>query len=191
MKQLILASGSPARKELLEKTGVAFVAEPSHYEEDMTLDLPPAELAKHLSAGKARDVAARHQDAVVLGADTFVAHNSHLLGKPHTQEKAKAMLERLSGQAHSLITGFTIIDAATGKEYSEAVETKVYFRELSAADIEGYLAKENVLSNAGAYIIQGLGSVLIDKIDGSYTNVVGLPLSRVAAALKPFGINLL
>lgn len=189
MKQLILASGSPARKEVLQRTGIAFTVEASKYEEDMTLKLKPVELAMYLSKGKARDVATHHKNAVILAADSFAVFNGELMGKPHTLQKAKQMLTSLSGHCHTFITGFTIIDTDTGKEHSEADETKVYLRTLSAKDIDGYLAKENVLNNAGAYIIQHLGAVLIKKIDGNYSNVAGLPLPKVAEALKTFGIN--
>lgn len=191
MKQFILASQSPARKGLLEATGIDFRVVVSDYEEDMSLDVSPKELASILSQGKAKDVASRSKNAVVLGADSFAVYNGELLGKPHTQERAKEVLTMLSGQAHDFLTGFTIIDADTGKEYSEVVHTKVYFRELSAEDIDRYLAKENVLKNAGSYKSQELGSVLIEKIEGSATNVVGLPMAQISIALKKFGIDFL
>ena len=176
---------------MLERARIKFLVDVSNYEEDMTLDMPSAELAKFLSKGKAQNVAARHKSDIVLGADSFVVFNGQLLGKPHTHERAVEMLTMLSGQYHSFITGFTIIDPESGKEFSDAVETKVYFKKLSNTDIANYLAKENVLNNAGAYIIQNLGSVLVEKIDGSFSNVMSLPMSQVADALKTFGINFL
>jgi septum formation protein len=188
---LILASQSPARREILQSTGYPFVVEVSNYEEDMTLSLPPKDLAVHLSRGKAKDVASGHQDAIILAADSFAVFEDKLLGKPHTIERAKEMLIMLSGQCHSFVTGFTIIDGASGQEFSNAVETKVFFRELTPEEIDGYLAKENVLNNAGAYIIQQLGALLVEKIDGDYSNVMGLPISKVAQALNKFGINLI
>ena len=191
MKKLILASASPARKQILEGAKVPFTVEVSNYEEDMTLKLPPPELAKFLSKGKARDVAAKHKSGVVLGADSFGVINGQLLGKPHTIQRAKAMLKTLNGQCHIFLTGFTIIDSSTNKEYSEVVETKVYFRKLTPAEINNYVVKENVLNNAGAYIIHGLGGSLVEKIDGDHNNVMGLPLTKVALALKDFGINLI
>lgn len=191
MKQLILASASAARKEILERAGVDFTVQASKYEEDMSLDMQPKELAIHLSRGKARDVALEYKNALILGADSFAALDGRLLGKPANPEEARQMLQSLSGRCHIFITGFTIIDTGINKEYSEAVETKVYFRKLNGEEIGNYLAKENVLNNAGAYIIQGLGGALIDKIDGDFSNVMGLPLSRVAAALKEFGLDVL
>ncbi len=191
MKHLILASGSSARKEILGRTGFPFIVDASKYEEDMSLNLEPTELAKHLSRGKAREVASRHKNAVILAADSFAVFNGELMGKPHTTEKARQMLATLSGQRHSFITGFTILDTDTGKEHSDAAETKVYFRELSGEEIDGYLAKENVLNNAGAYIIQSLGAVLVERIEGDYSNFMGLPLPKVAKALKEFDVNFL
>src|SRR5579872_1082874 len=131
MKQLILASESKARKEILERTGVPFTVEVSNYEEDMTLDFKPTELAIHLSKGKAEDVAKRHKKEIILAADSFAVFQGELLGKPHTLERAKETLMTLSGQCHSFVTGFTIIDTETGKNYSDFDETKVYFRKLS------------------------------------------------------------
>lgn len=191
MKKLILASQSLARREILQTIGYPFEIEVSNYEEDMTLKLSPRDLAIHLSKGKARDVAQSHKDGVILAADSFAVFGGELLGKPHTVERAKETLALLSGQCHSFITGFTIIDGSSGREYSDAVETKVYFRKLSSEEIDNYLTKENVLNNAGAYIIQRLGALLVDKIEGDYSNVMGLPISKVAQALKEFDVNLI
>ncbi len=195
MPQLILASGSPGRKALLESAHVAFTVDASNYEEDMSLDMPPRDLAMFLSQGKARDVAKRYanasEDMVILAADSFAVFDGQLLGKPHTPERAKEMLTMLSGQTHTFITGFTIIDARTGREHQGAAETKVYFRTISSQDIDNYLAKENVLEKAAAYVVQGLGAAFIDKIEGDYSNIVGLPLAPVAVALKTFNIDLL
>ncbi len=188
---MILASGSEARRQLLEQTGYPFEIDVSGYEENMSLNLEPRKLAIFLSKGKAEDVAKRHSNSVILGADSFCVLNGELLGKPHTLERAKEMLGRLSGKKHVFITGFTIIDADSQESFSDAVETSVYFRKLTPQEIDSYLSKEDTLQRAGAYIMQGLGGMLIDKIDGDYTNVMGLPLGRVAAALKKFGINLL
>lgn len=190
--RLVLASSSPARKVVLKTTGVKFEVDPSDYEEDMTLDLAPTDLAIHLSKGKAKDVASRHSDSIILAADSFaVAGSGELLGKPHTIERAKATLKMLSGQTHKFITGYTLLSTKDHKTFSEAVETKIFFRKLSDAEIENYIAKEDVLEKAGAYIIQGLGAVLIDRIEGSYSNVCGLPIANVVEQLKEFGINIL
>lgn len=191
MKRLILASSSPARKELLEQAGIAFKVIPSTFEEDMGQSLAPRELAIALSQGKAREVATRVKDAVVLGADSFAVFEGQLLGKPHTVERAKEMLTMLAGNCHTFITGFTIIDSGSGKELSDAVETKVYMKKLSLEEIERYIAKEDVLEKAGAYRSQNLGAALIKKVEGDYNNVRGLPLSTIATCLIEFGVTII
>ena len=190
MKTLILASGSLSRKEILEETGFPFTVDVSNYEEDMNLNMTPKDLATTLSKGKARDVAKRHKKAIILAADSFGVFKDRLLGKPHTIERAKEMLTLLSGQCHSFITGFTIIDSDTEEEFTESVETKVYFKKLTQEEIKEYLTQENMLEKAGAYTIQGLGKKFIEKIEGDYNNVRGLPLMDVSKALKNFGIYL-
>lgn len=189
MKTLILASGSPSRKEILEEAGLSFEVDVSNYEEDMGLDMAPKELAMHLSVGKAKDVAARHTDAVILAADSFGVYKGELLGKPHTKERAKEMLTMLSGQCHSFITGFTIIDTNSGKEYTGFDETKVYFKPLTLDEIDQYLAEEDVLEKAGAYSINGAGKRLVLKIEGDFVNVRGLPIDEVRKVFKRFGVE--
>jgi septum formation protein len=189
MKTIVLASGSPRRKEILEKTGLPFVVDPSNFEEDLKQDLEPKELAKALSLGKAKDVAKRHKNAIVIGADSITLLNGKVLGKPHTIEKAIKMLLDLSGSTHSAITGYTIIDTESGKIFSDAVETKIYFRDLSKEEIEKYVATGEPLDKAGAYAIQGKGKKLVEKIEGDYYNVMGLPLSSLVKNLKKFGIK--
>jgi len=190
MKTLVLASGSPARKDILDATGVDYIIDVSNYEEDMSLAMSPLDLAVFLSKNKAKDVAKRHNNAVILAADSFGVFKDELLGKPHTLERAKEMLTLLSGNVHSFVTGFTIIDCDTQKEYSGSAVTKVYFKRLTPEQIDDYLSKEDVLLKAGAYTIQGLGKDLIDHIEGDYDNVCGLPLGDVADAIKGFGIEL-
>ena len=193
MRKIILASTSPRRKELLEQIGLEFLIEPSGYEEDMNQKMSPEELARFLSHQKALDVAEKHkgEDSLVIGADTFIAFEGGVLGKPHTAEKAKEMLSAMSGKAHSVLSGFTIIDTKDDKIISKAVETRVYFRDLSEEEINAYIASGEPLDRAGAYEIQGLGGLLVDKIEGDYTNIVGLPVTEVALALKEFGVNIL
>ncbi len=187
MKDLILASGSPRRKEILENAGYEFDIVPSEYVEDLTLDMPPHELARHLSEGKAWDVARTHSDSVVLAADTFIAFEGHLLGKPHTPEEAQRMLRTLSGRTHSVITGFTVVQYS--RVVSRSVETKVLFKELSDSDINDYIATGEPLDKAGAYAIQGIGERLVQDIEGDYLNVVGLPLAEVMDVLHEFDIS--
>ncbi|MBI4296514.1 MAG: septum formation inhibitor Maf [Chloroflexi bacterium] len=191
MKKIVLASASPRRAELLSQAGLKFEVDPSEYEEEIIAGLGPHELAKRLSLEKAKRVASKYRNALVIAADTFGVLQGKILGKPKTGAEAKQMLEMLSGQAHLVITGFTIIDTETDKTVSRSVETKVYFRELTPAEIEAYVKSGEPLDKAGAYAIQGLGAVIVERIEGDYFNVIGLPLSALAESLKEFGVNVL
>ena len=186
MKKIILASGSPRRKELLTAAGIKFDIDISDYEEDMTLDLSPHELAKYLSKDKASTDAERHKDAVIVAADTFVVLKGEILGKPHTKEKAKEMLKKLSGQTHSIVTGFTIIDTATGKTISEAHESKLYFREILPEEIDEYVNSGEPLDKAGAYAVQGGGGKFVEKIEGDYSNIIGIPMKAFLEKLRAY-----
>jgi septum formation protein len=191
IKTIILASASPRRKEILEKTGLKFKVDESDYEEKLDLGLKPHDLARFFSREKARDVARRHRNALVIAADTIVVLRGRLFGKPRNEEQAKEMLKALSGKAHSVITGFTIIDMAGKKEISRSVESKVFFKRLSEDEIEAYIRSGEPLDKAGAYGVQGLGAVLVKRIEGDFFNVMGLPLNALAESLKKFGVNVL
>jgi len=189
-KPVVLASSSPRRRELLEKTGLKFIADAAEIFEDHGRRMRPAELAKIISLEKAKAVAARHPGSIIIAADTFGMLDGRLLGKPRDQEEARDMLKRMSGRRHRVITGFTILDTATGKTVSKAVETRVYFRELGKEEIAAYAGTGEPLDKAGAYAIQGLGAQLVERIEGDYYNVIGLPLSALAGELNKFGVNL-
>lgn len=191
MKKIILASASPRRKEILGITGLKFDVCTSDYEEDLSLKLNPRELARFLSRKKAGAVAHRHKNAIIIAADTFIVFKNRLLGKPHTDKEAEKMLRMLNGKAHSVITGFTVLDTGSGKKLSRSVETKVYFKSLSSEKINAYVRSKEPLDKAGAYAIQGLGAVFIEKIEGDFFNVVGLPLCALVESLKRFGVNVL
>jgi septum formation protein len=191
MKTIVLASSSPRRKEILEKSGLSFMIDPSSFKEDMNQNLSPFELAKALSLGKAKDVAKRYKNAIVIGADSIVSLNGKALGKPFTKQKAIQMLSEISGSIHSAITGYSIIDTDTRKLVSEAVETKIYFSELSKKEIENYVDTGEPLNKAGAYAIQGKGAMFVKKIEGDYYNIMGLPLSTIVEKLKEFGVRTL
>ena len=191
MKTIILASASPRRKELLEKIGLKFEAEPSDYEEYLPSEGEPHELAKKLSLEKAERVARRHKKAIVIAADTFLVFRGKLLGKPRNEAEAKEMLKALNGMSHSVITGFSIVDKDNKKILTKSVETKIYLRKLTAKEIDAYVKSKEPLDKAGAYAIQGLGSVIVEKIEGDYFNVIGLPLSALAESLKEFGVRIL
>ncbi|HKZ56943.1 MAG TPA: Maf family protein [Thermodesulfovibrionales bacterium] len=189
MRKIILASASPRRKEILRKTGLNFSVCTSDYKEDINLSLKPRALAKFLSRKKAETVAHKYKNAIIIAADTFIVFKNRLLGKPHTDKEAEKMLNMLNGKAHSVITGFTIMDTASKKILSRSVETKVYFKKLGRKEINAYVRSKEPLDKAGAYAIQGLGSVFIERIDGDFLNVVGLPLLALTESLKKFGIT--
>jgi septum formation protein len=188
-KEIILASASPRRKELLELIGLQFKIDPGDYKENMNLKLGPHELARALSLEKAKSVAEKYNNAIIIAADTFVIIRGQLLGKPHTEEEARKMLVLLDGATHSVITGFTILDTDTGRKISRSVETKVTFRKLTEKEIDAYIKTKEPLDKAGAYAIQGLGSILVKRIEGDYFNVIGLPLCPLVECLMEFGIR--
>jgi septum formation protein len=189
MRKIILASTSPHRKEMLEKAGLIFDVVPSDYEEDMTLDLEPGELAKFLSKGKAETVAKDFEDAIIISADTFVSFENKIIGKPHTIEKAYETLRTLSGKTHSVFTGFTIIDTREKKMISKAVETKVSFKELSNKMINDYILNGNPLRYAGSYTLNEIADKFIEKIEGDRLSIIGLPINTVMETLKEFNID--
>lgn len=191
MRTIILASASPRRKELLGRIGLRFEVEPSNYEEDMPSGLEPHELAQRISLEKAKVVASKHKNAVVIAADTFIFFSGQILGKPRTENEARKMLKTINGKPHSVITGFSIIDTGKNKTLSKSVETKIYIKNLTSAEIDAYVKSKEPLDKAGAYAIQGLGAVIVERIEGDYFNVIGLPLSALTEALKEFGINIL
>ncbi len=188
MKRIILASTSPRRQELMQKLGVPFEIIPGDYEEDMTLAMPPHELAKFLSLGKARAVADKEQ-GVIIGSDTFISFEDKVLGKPHTAEKAKEVLSMLRGKQHSVLTGHAIIDTETGKIINDAVEAKIFFRDYSDQEIDDYIATGEPLERAAGYAIQGGGKIFVEKIEGDYDTVVGLPVTEIEQALKNLGVS--
>ena len=178
---LILASGSPRRKEILQTMGLSYTVDVS--EVDETAAGSPEEMVIELSSRKARAVAARHENALILAADTLV-YGKTVLGKPETPEMAHEMLAELSGNWHSVYTGLTLIHTGTGKVISRAEMTRVHFMELSECEIDAYIATNEPMDKAGAYGIQGMGGMFIDRIDGSYSNVVGLPMATLRSMLK-------
>jgi septum formation protein len=179
---LILASASPRRSELLRNAGISFVVAPAHVPEQPLPDEPPLQYAQRLARDKARAVFVRHPDDVVLGADTVVVVDEHLLEKPADAQDAARMLRLLSGRAHQVITGVSLI--ARGFERTEAEITEVRFSRLSEAEIAYYVATREPMDKAGAYAIQGMASRWVERIDGCYFNVVGLPVPRVYSMMR-------
>ncbi len=184
--KIILASTSPRRKELLKKAGFKFKAVASNYKENMSLKLKPKELAKLLALEKALAVAKNQSDAIVIGADTFIAFRNEILGKPHTAERAKEMLWKLSGRTHSVITGFAVVNTKNNKIVNNAREAKITFKKLNEKTINDYVKTGEPLDKAGAYAIQRRGKKLIKSWSGDYDTIVGLPVKDIAEILRKF-----
>ena len=187
MKRLILASASPRRYELLSLTLLPFETYPSTLEEKMDLSLTPSRLVESLAEQKAADIFTQKPDCVVLGADTIVSYQNNRLGKPKDRIEAAEMLRMLSGQTHDVYTGVCLIDQT--KKVIFSVKTSVTFYTLDENTIDWYLNTGEPFDKAGSYGIQGSGSLLVEKIDGDYFNVVGLPISKVVRSLKDFGFS--
>ena len=189
--KIILASQSPRRKELLDRMGIQdFETISPNVDESAFHGLPPEELVRRLSAEKAAAVAGRAgEDAIVIAADTVVALEGAVLGKPADELDAFKMLSALSGVRHQVYTGVTV---CRGGEKQTAHEvTDVTFRELSEEEIEHYIATGEPMDKAGAYGIQGYGALLIQGISGDYYNVMGLPVCRLSGMLARFGVDCL
>lgn len=188
IKKIILASASPRRKEILEKTGLKFMVDASDYEEDLSLRMPARRLARYLSCEKAKAVANRYRNAIIIAADTIICFNDKVFGKPHNENEAKRMLNILNGRSHYVITGFTIIDTGEGQSVSRSIVTKVYFNRMTMKEINAYVRTGEPLDKAGAYAIQGVGAAIVKKIEGDYNNVVGLPVDALMKTLRKFGV---
>jgi len=180
----ILASGSPRRRELLRQLGFSFTVIPSRLEETNQRGMEPRGHATYYAKEKAKEVAQRYPEQWVLAADTIVVVAEEIFGKPVNVTEATAMLSRLSGRSHHVITGVCLLNAQCGVEESQTVETEVFMRRLDTADIEGYIATGEPMDKAGAYGIQGIGGCLVQRIEGSYSNVVGLPLCETVELLR-------
>ena len=190
MKKIILASTSPRRHNLLQQIGLKFEIVPSKYEEDMTLKLPPHELAMVLARGKAFEVAERKKSGIIIGVDTFVVLNKEVIGKPHNKVNAKKMLEKISNKILDVYSGVAIIDAKTKKEIIDYEITKVKIRKISSLEIKKYIDTKEPLDKAGAFGMQGLGAIFVAKVDGCYSNVVGLPLHNLEKNLAKMKMNI-
>lgn len=191
MKKIVLASASPRRAALLEQLGLKFVVDPSNHEEPLDSKLPPERLVRALSLKKARTVARRYRNAVVIAADTIGILDGKVIGKPKSAVDARRILKKLSGRTHRVITGFTVIDTGSGKTATRAVETKVRFRKLTPDEITAYVRTGEPLDKAGAYGIQERGAIFINHIEGDYFNVIGLPLCALAETLRKFSVKVL
>lgn len=179
---IVLASQSPRRRELMQYITSDFEATAADVDETLPAGIAPQDAVLHLSAFKAEPF--RQENHIVIGADTVVAIDGDILGKPKDKEDACCMLRRLSGREHSVFTGVTVLHGEQTKSF--CVETHVTFFPLSEEEIQRYVATGEPMDKAGAYGIQGYGSLLVEKIEGDYFNVVGLPISRLARVLDEF-----
>lgn len=185
-QDIVLASASPRRRELLAKLGITFQVVPSNTDETLFENETPEEHVVRLSRDKAMEVAGRPDQTGrwFIGSDTVVVRDDAVLGKPADAAEAARMLESLSARSHRVISGFAVYDRENDLMISDLVITRVFFKELTSSEIEGYISTGEPFDKAGSYAIQGIGSFMVPKIEGSYTNVVGLPLCEVIAALE-------
>ena len=189
-RKIILASKSKQRKKLLKIIGLDFKIEKSNYIEDMTEKIPAQKLVQKLALGKAMAVAKKHKNAIIIGADSFVVLEKEFLGKPHTSQRAEKMLKKISGKKHKLITGIAIIDTKKNKVITDYEITEVWFKKLTAKEIEEYIKTGEPLDKAGAYGVQRKGALLVEWVKGCFYNVVGLPLARLLSLLRELGYGI-
>jgi septum formation protein len=192
---LVLASGSPRRRELLQSVGIKFTVTPSSVDET-SAEKDPRKLVIDLSLEKARDVAARinanpEERTLVLGSDTIVVLDDQILGKPASSDNAYEMLMQLSGRAHQVYTGVSIVELPGGREESICQCSSVFFRELDPAEALYYANSEEPMDKAGAYALQGTAAAFVEKVDGCYSNIIGLPLPATVKLLRKFGMKVM
>jgi len=192
MNDLILASSSPRRKEILERYNLFPLIVKSNISEKINIGEYPIQIAMSLAFQKAMDVSRKYENKIVIGADTIVVLNNEILGKPKDKNDAINMLSMLNNKTHHVITGISVIKGDEGVKLIDYEITKVKFRKNSTERILRYVETKEPLDKAGAYGIQGLGGILVENIDGCYSNVVGLPLTKIDQILvKYFDINIL
>ena len=186
--QLILASASPRRRALLAQLAIPFTVLPANIDESIMPGEGPWAYTRRVAYAKARHVARQCPTAVVLGADSVVVLEQHILGKPQDPDDARQMLSRLSGRSHTVMTAVAVLHDARHVVCLDVVQTLVHFRRLSRAAMEHYIATGEPMDKAGAYAIQGAAAAFVESWEGCYTNVVGLPLRRTAAFLQALGL---
>ena len=184
---LVLASASPRRNYLLGELGFSFLVDPSHIDESKIPATTHREFALKAALAKAGEVASRHQNSLVIGADTVVCIDQELLGKPADRQEAHDMLMRLRGRFHTVITGVALVESGSGNAHLDAVKTKVFFKRFTRKTLERYLQSGDSLDKAGAYGIQGEGERLVHHIEKDYFNVMGLPLECLLNLLSHYG----
>jgi septum formation protein len=181
--KLILASQSPRRRNLLKQAGIDFSVIPSSFDENSVKLSSPDVYVRQLAESKAMDISEQYPASWVIGADTIVFIDDTILGKPGSRSEARNMLKRLSGKTHQVLTGYCVCSQRIDRLFSDAVKTDVCFKNLTEREINWYINSGEPFGKAGAYAIQGIGAFLVKRIDGSYTNVVGLPVCEVVEFL--------
>ncbi|MCR4428301.1 MAG: Maf family protein [Caldiserica bacterium] len=189
MKKLFLASSSPRRRSLIKLLGWDFSIIPSRVKEEILPGELPEVACQRLALDKAIKGASQVKSGIVLGCDTIVVLDSEFLGKPKDPDEAFSMLKKLSGKKHRVLTGLALLDTETSQILTDFEETLVYFRELEDREIENYVKSGEPLGKAGAYAIQGKAAVFVERIEGCFYNVVGLPLYRLHMLLKKIGMK--
>lgn len=187
--QIVLASASPRRSELLASVGIKFQIIPSHIDETQQTDEKPEAFVQRLSQEKAAEVAQRStvSGRWFIGSDTIVLCDGEVLGKPDSREHSATMLRMLSGRSHQVISGYAILDRNNNRWIQRSITTEVTFRSLTDHEIDGYIASGEPADKAGSYAIQGLGAFMVTTIKGSYSSVVGLPLAQIIDDLQQLG----
>jgi len=193
---LVLASSSPRRRQLLGYLGLEFEVMPSDFEEVVDESLTPAEVVVDLAIAKAQEIAARivastRGASVVLGADTVVVLDGRVIGKPASRQQAAEMLTQLSGRCHEVYTGVALVELPGGRVTSAHQVSKVYMRTIAPGEIRAYVETGEPMDKAGAYALQGIGSVFVEKIEGCFTNIIGLPIPLVVQLLRGCGFEIL
>ncbi|MGM0437172.1 MAG: Maf family protein [Bacillota bacterium] len=191
MKNLILASSSARREEILKRLNLQFTVVPSKIDESGYDHLTPEKMVQKLSALKAKEVSKLVEDTLIIAADTIIVNNDKVLGKPQSKEDAAEMLKKLRGENHTVMTGLAVYSTGDSKEITDIDRTEVYMTNMSDDEIAKYVSTGEPMGKAGSYAIQGLGSVFVEKIEGSYFTVMGLPVHKLAEILNEFSINII
>ncbi|HBF76977.1 MAG TPA: septum formation inhibitor Maf [Clostridiaceae bacterium] len=192
LAKFVLASASPRRADILKKLGIDFEVIPSSFDEKSNIK-DVRELVKYLAEGKAKDVMSKTDaaDVIIVGADTVVYFDNKIIGKPKSEEEAFQILKMLNNKKHEVLTGICVIDKKSNKIITDYEVTNVFFNDLSDEEILSYIKTKEPFDKAGAYGIQGLGSLLVKRIEGCYFNVVGMPVTKLYMILKKMGVNLM
>jgi septum formation protein len=189
-RQIILASVSPRRREMFKLFGIKFKVADSGYEEILQKHLSHEEQVQFLAIGKAKGAAKKYPKAIIISADTMVLFGTKIIGKPKNIKDAEKMLKSFSGKTQILMTGMAVLDAQSGQVLTHVEKSKLYFKKLTTSDISEYIKKGKPLDKAGGYNLQGYGFNLIKKVQGEFTNNLGMPMTMVYNFLQELGVKI-